>query len=58
MEKIIDLGEQYGADRVWLNKIENWNTFKDCEEQDIFAPLHGDHMGYKICLNDVIQRIQ
>ena len=58
MENIIDLGEQYGADRVWLNKIENWNTFKDWEEQDIFAPLHGDHMGYKICLNDVIQRIQ
>ena len=58
MEKIIDLGEQYGADRVWLNKIENWNTFKDWEEQDIFTPSHGDHMGYKICLNYVIQRIQ
>ena len=58
MENIIDLGEQYGADRVWLNKIENWNTFKDWEEQDIFTPSHSDHMGYKICLNYVIQRIQ
>ena len=58
MEKIIDLGEQYGADRVWLNKIENWNTFKDWKEQDIFDPLHSDNMGYKIYLNNVIQRIQ
>ena len=58
MEKIIELGEQYGADRVWLNKIENWNTFKDWKEQDIFDPLHSDNMGYKIYLNNVIQRIQ
>ena len=58
MENIIDLGEQYGADRVWLNKIENWNTFKDWDEQNLFDPLHPDHMGYKICLNNVIQRIQ
>ena len=58
MEKIIDLGEQYGADRVWLNKIENWNTFKDWDEQNLFDPLHSDHMGYKICLNNVVQRIQ
>ena len=58
MENIIDLGEQYGADRVWLNKIENWNTFKDWEEQDIFTPLHTDHIDYNLHLNNVIQRIQ
>ena len=58
MENIIDLGEQYGADRVWLNKIENWNTFKDWEEQYIFTPLHTDHIDYNLHLNNVIQRIQ
>jgi MoaA/NifB/PqqE/SkfB family radical SAM enzyme len=58
MENIIDLGEQYGADRVWLNKIENWNTFKNFEEQNIFTPLHTDHIDYNLHLNNIIQRIQ
>ncbi len=58
MEKIVDLGEQYGADRVWLNKIEDWGTMDDFKEQDIFDPLHSDNMGYKIYLNNIIQRIQ
>ena len=57
MEKIIDLGEQYGADRVWLNKIENWNTFEDWDEQNLFTPTHPDNIDYNLYLNQVIQRI-
>ena len=57
MEKMIDLGEQYGADRVWLNKIENWNTFDNWEEQNIFAPTHSDNVDYNLYLNTVLQRI-
>ena len=57
MEKIIDLGEQYGADRVWLNKIENWNTFEDWDEQNLFVPTHPDNIDYNLYLNQVIQRI-
>jgi len=37
METIIDLGEQYGADRVWLNKIEDWGTSDDFHAQDIWG---------------------
>ncbi len=36
MEKIIDLGEQFGVDRVWLNKIEDWGTMDDFRTQDIW----------------------
>ncbi len=37
MEKIIDLGEEFGADRVWLNKIEDWGTMEDFKTQNIWG---------------------
>jgi len=52
MEKIIDLGEQYGADRVWLNKIEDWGTIDDFRTQDIFKTTEYQHQ-----LDGVVQRI-
>jgi len=52
MEKIIDLGEQYGADRVWLNKIEDWGTSDDFLAQDIWQTA-----AYKDQLGKVLQRI-
>ena len=48
MEKIIELGQKYGADRVWLNKIEDWNVMKNFKEQDIFQSSD-----YKLHLNKV-----
>ena len=36
MLKIVDLGEHYGADHVWLNRIEDWNTMSDFKSQDIW----------------------
>ena len=53
MEKIIDMGEQYGADRVWLNKIEDWGTIDDFRTQDIFKTTD-----YQNHLDGVMQRIQ
>lgn len=45
MEKIIDLGEQYGADRVWLNKIEDWGTIHDFRTQEIWgSPDYQQHL--------------
>jgi MoaA/NifB/PqqE/SkfB family radical SAM enzyme len=52
MEKIIDLGERYGADRVWLNKIEDWGTIDDYKTQDIFNTDE-----YNNRLDSLIQRI-
>jgi MoaA/NifB/PqqE/SkfB family radical SAM enzyme len=53
MENIIDLGDQYGADRVWLNKIEDWGTTENFGSQDIWSTPE-----YKYYLDRVIARIQ
>ena len=37
MQEIIDLGEQFDADRVWLNRIEDWGTMDDFQSQDIWS---------------------
>jgi len=52
MVKIIDLGERYGADRVWLNKIEDWGTMDNFLLQDIWQTR-----AYKDQLDKVLKRI-
>jgi len=52
METIIDLGEKYGADRVWLNKIEDWGTSDDFHTQDIWGTPD-----YKEKFSKVVERI-
>jgi MoaA/NifB/PqqE/SkfB family radical SAM enzyme len=52
MVKIIDLGEKYGADRVWLNKIEDWGIMDDFPAQDIWQTS-----AYKNQLDQVVKRI-
>ena len=52
MEAIIDLGEKYGADRVWLNKIEDWGTSDDFHTQDIWGTAD-----YKEKFSKVVERI-
>ena len=46
MPAIVELAEKYGADRIWLNKITNWNTFKDFESKNITDPAHPDYLSY------------
>ena len=43
MEDIIELGRQYGADRVWLNRITDWQTFTNFSRHDVVAPEHPEH---------------
>ena len=52
MEDIIKLGEQYSADRVWLNKIEDWSTMEDFSLQNIW-----NQPDYKQKLSRVIDLI-
>ena len=47
MEDIIDLGRQYGADRVWLNRITDWQTFSDFNWHDVVAPTHPEHAQFQ-----------
>ena len=53
MESIIELGEQYGADRVWLNKIEDWGTIDDFKTQDVFGTAD-----YKKSFSRVLNKIK
>jgi len=43
MEDIVELGRQYGADRVWLNRITDWRTFSDFDRHDVVSPTHPEH---------------
>jgi MoaA/NifB/PqqE/SkfB family radical SAM enzyme len=53
MQQMIDLGEKYGADRVWLNKIEDWGTTDNFKEQDIWHTPE-----YRSQLDRVVDRIR
>jgi sulfatase maturation enzyme AslB (radical SAM superfamily) len=53
MEDIIHLGKQYGADRVWLNKMEDWNVFDNFDQMNIFSPEHPLHNDYQDRLEQV-----
>jgi MoaA/NifB/PqqE/SkfB family radical SAM enzyme len=46
MPDIVVLAEKYGADRVWLNKITDWNTFADFKSKDVNDPDHPEHQNY------------
>jgi MoaA/NifB/PqqE/SkfB family radical SAM enzyme len=46
MIKIIELAEKYSVDNVCLNKIENWNTYKNFKEINITDPKHPEHSKY------------
>ena len=47
MEDIIELGKHYGADRVWLNRITDWQTFSDFNWHDVVAPAHPEHKQFQ-----------
>jgi len=53
MDKIIDLGVKYKADRVWLNKIEDWGTSNDFHTQNIWSSN-----SYLLEIDKVLKRIQ
>ena len=46
MTDIVALAEKYGADRIWLNKITNWNTFKDFKYKNVADPTHPEYRLY------------
>jgi len=53
MEDIIELGRQYGADRVWLNRITDWQTFTDFNSHDVANPLHPEHQQFQECFEKI-----
>ena len=53
MEDIIMLGKKYNADRVWLNKVEDWNVSDRFADMDIFNTDHPLHTDYKDSLSKI-----
>jgi hypothetical protein len=53
MEDIIMLGKKYNADRVWLNKVEDWNVSDRFADMDIFNTDHPLHTDYKDRLSKI-----
>ena len=53
MEDIIQLGKKYNADRVWLNKMEDWNVFTNFSDMDIFNSKHPLHTDYRKQLRSI-----
>jgi sulfatase maturation enzyme AslB (radical SAM superfamily) len=47
MEDIVLLGEKYNADRVWFSRIQDWNTWGNFSEHNIFDPQHPQHQHYR-----------
>ena len=47
MEDIIELGRQYGADRVWLNRITDWQTLNYFDQHDVVNPSHPEHQQFQ-----------
>ena len=43
MSDMVALARRYGADRVWLNRITDWQTLDDFGQHDVANPRHPEH---------------
>ncbi len=55
MEDIVLLGEKYNADRVWFSRIQDWNTWGNFAEHNIFDTQHPQHNDYRTCLDKLVK---
>ena len=46
MEDMLELGRHYGADRVYLNRMQDWGVMEDFEQHNIFSDKHPEHSRY------------
>jgi len=54
MIPMIRLAEKYGAERLWFNRITNWNTFQNFKDMDV---LDKNNKNYTDCVA-VIEKIK
>ena len=47
MQDIIQLGKKYNADRVCLNKLQDWNVLPQFSGKNIFKYSHPQHEDYR-----------
>lgn len=53
MPAMIKLAEDMQVDRLYFNKITNWNTFNDFNAENIHNAKHPEHNNYKKILEQV-----
>ena len=58
MPNIIELAEKYYADNVWLNKINDWNTFKNFKDKNVMDTSNKEYNEYSSVLNILKAKIQ
>ena len=54
IEEIIQLGLKYNVDKIYLNKITDWNTIKNFKEQAVWMKSHKENKN----LLDIIDKIK
>ena len=54
MKDIVSLGKKYNADRVWFSRIQDWNTWGNFSEHNIFDNNHPLHKNYTKSLNRLV----
>ena len=55
MEEIVLLGEKHNADRIWFSRIQDWNTWGNFAEHNIFDTQHPQHSDYRSCLDKLVK---
>ena len=55
---MVQLSKNYLADKIWFNRITNWNTFKDFDEQDVCNKKNLEHVSYLQIIENVKQSIE
>ena len=55
MFSFIELAKKYNFDRIYFNRIENWNTKLNYVEENIFDPSHKDHNELKTFIEEIMK---
>ena len=55
MEDIVMLAGKYNADRVWFSRIQDWNTWSNFSEHNIFDVQHPQHNDYRTQLEKLVK---
>ncbi len=55
MFSFIELAEKYNFDRIYFNRIEDWNTNLNYIEENVFNPLHKDHNELKTLIGEIMK---
>ena len=56
MIQMIKLREDVGADKLFFNPIQNWNTFANWKQQNIMHSNHPDHVHLQKIIKQILQR--